>query len=376
MYVYLDHAQIAALDLLHRREPTAFADFLALWLEHGCRLVVSRANLHEIGQSEDERDVEMRLEVLRHFSLWSGAIEENVDWVVIREILHQTLHRLNGETKSTSAAYAVVREELYRPVDNALLREFVRRSRVDWLNDQRLRREFAAFENRSLGLRQAYRKLARRKEPKWDPEGWRMMPMVRRIAPTAGGDPVADRWMKEVELRTPECWKQAKRKRHMLVCIYDIADLDCVERAPEQDLSRIGFYRALANRWVAPYCHRAGHDPEEVAAALRAFDPYDAPAISASLAVERGRKLHEKEFEAGDFMDADHVVWAAYADLTFVDRRTHGFLLQAKKNRQTAQLISKHLPAQFERAATLDDVKRHINTLASEGGREGVGSGA
>jgi hypothetical protein len=41
MFVCLDHAQIAALDALNRRDPAAFVDFLAFWLEHGCRLVVS-----------------------------------------------------------------------------------------------------------------------------------------------------------------------------------------------------------------------------------------------------------------------------------------------------------------------------------------------
>lgn len=371
MFVYLDHAQIAELDLLLRREPAAFAEFLALWLEHGCQLVVSRAHLHEIGQSEDDRDVEKRLEVLRYFSIWSGASDENVDWVIIRELRHQILHRLRHGTDPDSSLYAAVREELYQPVEHSVLEGFVRRSRPGWLHDQRTRREFAGFENRNQAVQKAFRKLTGRKAPPWDPEGWRAMPAVRRLAPSAHGDLVADRWMREVEARTPECWKRAKRKRQMLVCIYDIQDLDCVGRAPEQDLSRIGFYRALANHWIAPYAAREGYEPEVVAAAIRAFDPYNAPAISASLAVERGRKLHEKEYEAGDFMDTDHVLWAGYSDLAFVDKRTHGFFLQARKNHQTAPLISPHLRVRLERAASLEDVRRHIVTLASERGPAG-----
>lgn len=196
-----------------------------------------------------------------------------------------------------------------------------------------------------------------------------MMPLVRSVAPSVSGDLVSDRWMEEVHTRTPECWKNAKGKRQALICIYDLHGLDAVERAPERDLSRLGFYRALARHWVKPYCRLEKFDAEAVEAAIDSFDPYDAPAISASLAVERGRKAHEKEFEASDFMDVDHVLWAAHADLAFVDKRTHGFLRQAEKTPAMAQLLSPHLKVRFERAATLEDVKRHILSLAAERNR-------
>lgn len=76
--------------------------------------------------------------------------------------------------------------------------------------------------------------------------------------------------------------------------MYDLEGLSTLDRAPEQDLSRLGFYRAFGRHWVVPYCRLENHDPEMVQAALDHFDPYDAPGISASLAVERGRKLHDK----------------------------------------------------------------------------------
>jgi hypothetical protein len=370
MFVYLDHAHFAALDVMLRRDPAGFGDFLGFWLENQCKLVVSRAHLHEIGQSIDERDVEKRLEVLRYFSIWSGDKAENVDWVVIREIHHQTLHRLGPENEGTSEPYSSIREELYRPAEHSNLQDFVRQSRLGWLEDLRFRHEFAAFENRGVSLRKKLRKVTKKKEPGWDPEGWRMLPLVESIAPTASGDPVADRWLAAVKSRTRECWQRAKRKRQMLVCMYDLDGLAAVARAPEQDLSRLGFYRALARHWVRPYCRLAKHDPVAIEAALDSFDPYDAPAISASLAVERGRKTHEKAFEAGDYMDADHVLWAAYADLAFIDKRTHGFLLQARRTPTTARLLSPHLKVRFERAATLDDVKRHIIARAEERSRD------
>lgn len=175
--------------------------------------------------------------------------------------------------------------------------------------------------------------------------------------------------MAEVRARRRECFEHAKRERQALICLYDLNGLASLERANEQDLSRLGFMRALARHWVEPYCRLAKHDPKAVQLALERFDPYDAPAISASLAVERGRKLHEKDYEASDYMDVDHVLWAAYADLAFIDRRTHGFLLQAKKNRATAQLLSPHLSVRFERVADLDDVKKHIVRLAEERSR-------
>lgn len=63
-------------------------------------------------------------------------------------------------------------------------------------------------------------------------------------------------------------------------------------------------------------------------------------------------------------MDVDHVFWGAHADLAFIDRRTHGFLLQARRNSKMAKLLSPHLNVRFERAADLNDVKKHIRLLA------------
>jgi hypothetical protein len=366
MFIYLDHAHFSALDVLLRQKPAEFAEFLEFWLAHGCQLVVSRAHLHEIGQSADDRDVQKRLEVLRYFSVWSGAEDENVDWVIIYEILNQTLHRLDTDAEPGRRSYLPLREMLYHPVAASTIEQFVWAVRPGLLDDQRSRQEFARFENTGINLRKTYERLTNRKAVKWDRDGWKLLPLVRSTAPKAGGDLVADKWMAEVEARTPECWRRAYKKREMLTCVYDIRDLACIKRAPEQDLSRIGFYRALGRHWVPPYCERAGHDPGAVQAALDLLDPYDAPAISAALAVERGRKLHDKEYEASDFMDVDHVLWAAYTDLAFVDKRTHGFLLQAKKNPVTARLLSPHLAVRFERAANLDDVKQHITRIATE----------
>jgi hypothetical protein len=363
MFVYLDHAHFSALDAMLRREPDAFWKFLEFWLEQGCKLIVSRAHLHEIGQSVDERDVQKRLEVLRYFSTWSGDMKENVDWVLIREIRAQTLHLLRKDNERHSNPYAALQEEMYHRVDHDVLADFVDRSRFEWLEDQNRRKRMAAFENRSTSLRKEFKRLTGKKEPKWDPEGWRLLPLVANMMPVASGDPVADRWMAGVRERAPNCWRQSTRKRQALICIYDLGGLASLDRAPEQDLHRLGFYRALGRHWVGPYCRLKKYDPEAIDAALNSFDPYDAPAISVALAVERGRKTHEKKFEASDFMDVDHVLWAAYSDLAFIDKRTYGFLVQNRNNPSTARLLSPHISVKFERVSTLDDVKHHIMAI-------------
>jgi hypothetical protein len=363
MFVYLDHAHFSALDQLLRRDPPAFAGFLAFWLEHECQLLVSRAHLHEIGQCDHEDDVQKRLDVLRYFPLWATDERENVDWVIIREMLEQTLNRLHADSEAGSAGYGWVGDPLYRPASIADVELFVRRARPGLLDEMQTRRTYAARENLSLALRKAYTKTTRKKASAWDPEGWRLLRLVQSTVPYAGGDRVADRWTAEVDARMEECWKNAKKERHFLICAYDLQGMACLDRARKEELYRIGFYRALGKEWVFPFCRAAGHDDEAVWAALNQFDPYDAPGISASLAVERGRKAHEKAREASDYMDVDHVLWAASADLAFIDRRTHGFLLQARKNAVTAKLLSPHLRARFERAADLDDVKRHIKKV-------------
>jgi hypothetical protein len=369
MLVYLDHAQLSVLDILFRRDAGAFAEFLNFWLHHGCQLIISRAHLHEIGQSEDERDVEKRLDLLKYFSILSGDPGENVDWVIIYEMIHQALQRLNPEPAPASEAYVPMRDKLYRPTEHSAIESWIRAARPALLEEMRTRRDMARFDNTSMDLRNKYRSVSSRKEPKWDPEAWRMMPIVDRIAPDLRGDLVGDRWNAEVRSRTRECFRRAKNKRKALLCIYDLDGFTCANGAPEQDLSRLGFYRALAQKWVLQYCRRAGHALDAVQAVLDQLVLYEAPGISAALAVERGRKLHEKDYEASDYMDVDHVLWGAHADLAFIDKRTHGFLLQARRNPKVANLLSPHLKVRFERAAHLDDVKKHIRLLAEERSR-------
>jgi hypothetical protein len=365
MFVYLDNAHFSALEALLRQKPDAFIDFLAFWLEHDCKLIVSRAHLHEIGQHEDERDLERRLELLRYFSIWSGDEHENVDWVIIREMLQQALFRLQPDAASPAAAYLPLRAQLYRSAELSSIATWLRSARPALLHEMRTRREMARFENSSRELRNLVRDIIN-EEPKWSPDAWKMMPVVEKITPKVAGDPVGDLYNATVKARMRECYQRAKKERQALRCMYGLEGFACADAAPKQDLSRLGFYRVLAQHWVLPYYRRAGHDAAAVQAVLDQLNLYDAPGISGALAVERGRKLHHKEWEPGDYMDADHVLWAAHADLAFLDKRTYGFLQQAKTSRDMARLLSPHLRVRFERTTTLEDVKKHIITLAKE----------
>jgi hypothetical protein len=368
MFIYLDNAHFSALEDLLTRDPTAFAGFLEFWIEHHCKLIVSRAHLHEIGQRENVRDVEKRLELLRYFPICSGHKDENVDWVIIHEIRSQALHRLQSDGDVASPPYLPLREELYRPTSISALADWLRYNRPYLLQEMHSRREMAGFENSSLKFRKYVRKVTKQ-EPKWHPNAWKMMPIVKSLAPDISGDPLGDRYKASVEHRMRECYKNAKSERQALLCVYGLDGFACATKAPKQDLSRLGFYRTLAQHWVPPYCWYSGYDPEAVRAVLDQLDLYDAPGISAALAVERGRKLQDKDWEAGDFMDVDHILWSAHADLAFVDKRTLGFILQARRNSDTAKLLSPHLKVQYERTTNLEDVKKHIATLRSERSR-------
>lgn len=366
MLVYLDHAQIVELDRLKQQDTAGFADFLEFWLAHGCRLVISRAHLHEIGQSDDEDSVRRRLDMLRYFPAVASASDENEDWVAIREIRQQTLHRLRSDGPPTAATYAPVRAELYHPVDFAALEAQVVSWRSAWQEEFRTRNAQAALDNVSRALMKLYRKATQRKQLKWDPGSGAAIARAMRQGAALGGDPLAVRWNREVADRIEACYARGRNLRNALVCAYDLAGMPAAGRAPVADLARIGFLGALGRHWVERPCRLEGHATADVDAALEAFDPYDAPAISISLAVERGRKSQDKSFEASDYMDASHVRWAAYADIAFVDRRTRSFLAQAHANKQMAGLLSPHRLARIESAATPDDVRERIGRIARE----------
>jgi len=66
---------------------------------------------------------------------------------------------------------------------------------------------------------------------------------------------------------------------------------------------------------------------------LPGLDLFAAPGMRLRAAVHRARMVHPRESEPGDQLDEDHVVFAPYVDVLFVDKRTVSFLQQESRDR-------------------------------------------
>jgi hypothetical protein len=94
--------------------------------------------------------------------------------------------------------------------------------------------------------------------------------------------------------------------------------------------------------------------------AIRKLDPYAAPGFRLKMAAHRGRRPHPKQPEPGDQIDEDHISFAPYVDMLFLDVRTFGFAAQETLRNPT--LTPPHSIENLHKPTDLAHVSRLIET--------------
>lgn len=351
MLVYLDTAQIAELELAKAKHERLVEEFFAVWRDLGCVLALSRTHAEEVAPLNDQ-SFGNRLGMLSEFPQIAFA-DANHDWVSELEIRAQAVGKFYPELEDP---YITIREEIFPPSTPESFWAFALKLRPHVLASRRERAALEAFENQELELRRKVTKLAG-KRPK--------LPTVMEVDPELQDLVTEDLYRRFPSLRNDAFHKRTRDRRKVepgrkmsrrqaQLYLHGLEDLPAASRAPDEDLSMVAWLRDLGEQFVFRWLLLEGFPEADVRTALRQFDLYHAPGISAGRAVYRGWRKSNNKRKSSDHADGEHILSAAYTDLAFVDSRTETFIAQCRK--QSPELLSPYLRTTFRRASNLNSV--------------------
>lgn len=144
-----------------------------------------------------------------------------------------------------------------------------------------------------------------------------------------------------------------------LVKLLDIEEHSDIEKRYLSDASSLSVYYKLI-REAIPYIARITELSEnEVSQRITKCNPSSCPGFSLRMALFRALHSSDKKFKPSDWGDTDHIVYAPYVDISFVDKRTYTFLNQ--ETRQQPFRLDDSLISNIQRIVPLKELIQHIS---------------
>lgn len=317
MLVYLDTAQFAWLE---KAEETVLADFLSVWERADCELAVSLQILQEVHKRGSPEDVEVRCETIRLLQPLRG-IPAGSAGVAIDEISQQIKRLLD---RSASDPITESRTRLFPPLEPEEVSATLLEHGGQFGQFNVVGAVQAELQGDAQGL-PAIRK------------GDRMDPLVieqvirNKQALLLDGVPesAATKMLRELGDRMIAAIHEADGDVWLANLIrLGISDLSRLDELDPEDYSKAAGFIEAARESAEDIALRAATDSDTVTALANELQPYDAPGFSLEMAVTRARARHSREPTAADQVDEEHVSFAPYVDLLFVDKRTRSYLVE------------------------------------------------
>lgn len=348
MLVYLDSAHLA---LLETATPDARAGFFAAWDDAGCELALSFHHLQEIAQVANVASINRRFEALSAFK--SIRSKPATAELALRLETQVAAIQLLGHTVDTRRSGITT---LFPPADLEELRtttvalqpifHLMREAYALGAEAENLAKE-ASLNSPTSSIR---RPIQAHELGSADVTG------LEEALESA--DPAVAGFMRSLSRYVREKILKHRTVRKALEKIYGLQHLDVRSRIRDSDLPPVSVFFKSAAPAVQEALLRVGRSTLETEAVKRQLNPYAIPGFALQLAVRRGRSLHPKPDKPSDQLDLDHVAFAPFVDLHFVDKRTYGFVLQARRD------VDSYLPpnamGNVRQAGTLERVAEAI----------------
>jgi hypothetical protein len=340
--VYLDVAQLAWLARAPRNERDSF---FTEWRACRAELALTFHHLQEIGQLSRPAEIDQRFDLLESFPAVRGGMTTSAQ-VAELEIRSGLLARLNA----TPLSFQSFRAALFPVADLPDLRA----QTIDMASLLRRMREAHEIGAEAERLSQQARAVG---SPK----------MRARINPDNAAERFAELLDTHFEPGSPKraiaetihqqlnhALREEGTLRGALENIFGLRRMDIVSSVPHEDLAMISVFRNQARVVGFALSEASGIPQDVVDVALDALNPYDCPGYALKLAAQRARRGHPKLPVAGDQIDDEHLTFAPYADVLFVDKRTFDFV--GRELRRDAPLLPASAAVSLCRAANLADV--------------------
>lgn len=155
-----------------------------------------------------------------------------------------------------------------------------------------------------------------------------------------------------------QAMRQEKNKRDALVRSAGLKGLGIAAKVPDEDLIEVSGFFSLARIQLSSLGLVLGIPESQMLTILPSLDPYLSPGFRLKLAVERARKRAGQLTTSGDLVDSDHIMFAPYCDVLFVDKRTLAYAVQEERDRPS--LLPPGSTNHLRRAASAEAILKAI----------------
>jgi hypothetical protein len=349
MLVYLDSAQLAWLHRAGESQRNAFFD---QWNSRGLTLAVSLHHLQEIAQLVDDESMERRLAVLSRFNSLRGvprAAAGVLEWEAVAQIRERLGHELNVRAEGRTEIFPPnTAEELASAFPDNLkgLRG------LGSINQMASEAEENGRSLAKLGFGRAKKanvEHMRKHGPAFAEELSTQQPELA---------PLIRATMEHVIASLEASGGDIRKAKLMQWGLADAVDIGSV---PDEDLAISASFYFMAREAASEISSKLNVPEEQVLRLVKDLNPYHALGFRLVLAVQRARRAHPMGSAAADQEDQNHLIFAPYVDLMFVDKRTLDFV-RREEGRDVR--LPTGSGSNLRRARGLDDVLTHIDVLA------------
>jgi hypothetical protein len=145
---------------------------------------------------------------------------------------------------------------------------------------------------------------------------------------------------------------------------WGLGRLECISAIRDEDLSGAAAFVEAAEFAAGDIAAQIGVPEPRVHELIAELHPYKAPGYALAMAHARARRRHTASPKSSDKTDEEHIVFAPYVDLHFVDRRSHALI------REEVRRGDGRIPARAERsirkAKDLEAVRMEIELLRTQ----------
>jgi hypothetical protein len=324
----------------------------------GCQLAISYHHVEEIAQLGSEKTRTRRLMTLWEFRRGSVRYSGLGSGSVLEAEIENQLCRLTGAGRRPSSPDGL-QGHLFPPSTPERIASDVSAT----LAGLRRNREFRQLSAWSSTQWKALREHARERGVKFpiseesplSPEAAELFAEnVSKLRIPAELDLVPD-IVERVHRAARGRYSQRRATEHL----FALENTRAARMAPKIDLPELSIFMHFARRVAAEIDAKRSPNSRPVTPLVADLNPYACPGFRLRLARLRAQVSSRTPDAPGDLVDADHLLYAPYVEVMFVDKRTREYLAQEAR-RDGGRLLPPASIQRIRKAASLTDIVKEI----------------
>ena len=160
--------------------------------------------------------------------------------------------------------------------------------------------------------------------------------------------------------------KKPKNVRPAFEELYGLVGIEVTPTLRPTDLTAASLFFSSAREKIKQIAETFNTPMPFLMALLPKLHPYKVPGYSLGMAINRAWLLSGNRAETGDRVDDDHVTFAPYVDVLFVDKRTFAFLNRELRDRP--ELLVQPPDGRVRFAGTVDQLEQALGLRRKEKG--------